>query len=124
MVILTGVVFEDDILKVKMRMKVSWSKVEEDLRDDGWLMEKLSGLGKLLGVFEGKVRELVVVVGKVRGREYRVDLWLDLPSKQMKVSGRGSELEKAVVEAREKMKRKLKKHVGKLRKMKIKRERG
>lgn len=103
---------------------MSWSKIEEDLRDDEWLAEKLSGLGKLLGVFEGKVKELVVVVGKHRGREHKVDLWLDLPSKQIKVSGRGGELERAVIEAREKMKRKLKRHVGKLRKMEIKRGRG
>lgn len=112
----------DDILKGKMRVKISWQGVEEKGRDEILVQKKLRGLGKFLRVFEGKVDELGVVVRRRYKRGYRVNLFLDLPGKGMKTNGEGESVERAVIEAREKMERKIKKYVGKLREGKRRRE--
>ena len=98
-----------------MRVKINWRGVEKEVRDGGLVEKKLSGLGKLIRSFEGKVEGIRVVVKKRFKRGFQVNLFLDLPTKGVQTKGGGESVERAVIEAREKMERKLKKHVEQLR---------
>lgn len=98
-----------------MRVKTSWRGVEKEMRDRGLVEKKLFGLGKLIRSFEGKVEGIEVVVKKRFKRGFQVSLFLDLPTKGIQTKGDGKSVERAVIEAREKMERKLKKHVEQLR---------
>jgi len=85
------------------------------MRDGDLVRKKLSGLEKLIKSFEGKVKEMGVVVKKRFKRGFQVNLFLNLPTKGIQTKGSGKSVERAVIEGREKMERKLKKHVEKLR---------
>lgn len=85
------------------------------MRDGGLVEKKLFGLGKLIRSFEGKVKGIEVVVKKRFKRGFQVSLFLNLPTKGIQTKGGGKSVERAVIEAREKMERKLKKHVEQLR---------
>lgn len=98
-----------------MRVKINWRGVEKEIRDGDLVEKKLSGLGKLIGSFEGKVEGIRVMVKKRFKRGFQVNLFLDLPTKGVQTKGSGKSVERAVIEAREKMERKLKKHVEQLR---------
>ena len=91
------------------------------MRDGGLIEKKLSGLGKLIRSFEGKVEGIKVVVKKRFKRGFQVNLFLDLPTKGVQTKGGGESVERAVIEAREKMERKLKKHVEQLREVRKRR---
>lgn len=105
-----------------MRVKTSWRGVEKEMRDGGLIEKKLSGLGKLIRSFEGKVEGIEVVVKKRFKRGFQVNLFLNLPTKGIQTKGGGESVERAVIEAREKMERKLKKHVEQLREVRRRKE--
>lgn len=100
-----------------MRVKISWQGMKKDGGDEGLVEKKLSSLGKFVKSFKGKVGEIKVVVRKTFKRGYRVSLFLKLPSKGIQTKGSGEKMMVAVVEARKKMEKKLKKHMAQLRGM-------
>ena len=98
-----------------MRVNISWRGMKKETGDEKLVEKKLSGLGKFIRSFKGKVGEIKVVVRKTFKRGYRVSLFLGLQKKGIQTKGSGEKMETAVIEAREKMERKLKKYVEQLR---------
>lgn len=105
-----------------MRVKISWRGVEKEIRDGSLVEKKLSGLEKLIRSFRGKVREIEVVIKKRFKRGFQVSLFFNLPTKGIQTKGSGENVERAVIEAREKMERKLKKHMEQLREVRKRKE--